>query len=382
MFGDVAARYTKKYIKPNEDGWLRRFESKFRRQIGIPSSVLRPCGDARAADPARAVITRPLPQGVLTPAEVDRICLEEKRTQFLIEGLLPANGIAIAAGESSIGKSALICQLGLSVAAGVPFLGMKTVPGPVLYFDLENSIFDCKAMRDSLVGFLRLDRTPDDFLLTQEPLADLNEALDKVRPKLVVIDSLRAFRPDVTDRNARAAEWLMEIRKLSRTYECTFLIVHHLRKPSRDSASPDLEACNVAAWLLDMEGPRAFVNQTDVRLAITEGDLDPAALKLKWSRRVRGDSPVVLIERIFDGDGDPVGYRHLMGADLLSPEKRAAFDRLASEFSTAEAKTARQACGLGGGNDPTNKFLAECKQLGLIEKLERGRWRKLAVQNQ
>jgi hypothetical protein len=378
MFDDVSALYHKKYIKPIEHGWLRRFESKFRRRIGILSSV-RPSSETSAA---AAVVTKRLPPGVLGPAEVDRICSEQTGTRFLVEGLLPIAGIAIAAGESTIGKSALICQLGLCVAAGVPFLGMSTVPGPVLYLDLENSILDCKAMRDSLVGFLGLDKSPDDFLLVPEPPKDLDEVLDKIRPKLVVIDSLRAFRPDVTEKNPRAAEWLMEIRKLSRTYDCTFLIVHHLRKPSRDSAPADLEACNVATWLLDMEGPRAFVNQTDVRLAITEGNLAPTALKLKWSRRVRGDSPVVLVERIFDGDGEPAGYRHLTGTGLLSPEKRLAFERLPLEFSTGDAKATRQACGLGEGNDPTNKFLAECKQLGLIEKLERGRWRKLAVQNQ
>lgn len=311
-----------------------------------------------------------LPLGVLWPAEVDRICADETQTQFLIEGLLPAKSIAIMAGDSTIGKSPLVCQLALCVAAGVPFLGMKTNQGRVLYFDLENSLPDCKAIRDALVQFLGLSQTPENFLLVTEPRS-LERPIDEVRPRLVVIDSLRAYRPDVTERNPVAGQWLREIRALSRKYGCAFLVIHHLRKPSGDWPRPDLEDCNVASWLLEMEGPRAFVNQTDVRVAVAEGDFNPAALKVKWSRRVHGDSPLVFLERVFD-EGEPAGYRHLTGAGLLSPERRAALEKLPSEFSFKEAKAA-----LGRSDDPTNKFLAECRQLGLVEKRGRGLYRKV-----
>jgi AAA domain len=315
--------------------------------------------------------------GVLSPDEVDRICADQTRTQYLIEGFLPAESIAIAAGESTIGKSALICQLGLCVAAGFPFLGMPAERGAVLYFDLENSILDCKTMRDSLVRHLGLNETPQDFLLVQNPLQTLDGLLNAVRPKLVVIDSLRAFRPEVSEKNSAAGEWLKEIRKLSREYGCAFLIVHHLRKSNRESPAPSLDSVNVATWLLEMEGARALMNQTDVRIAVAEPDVASAALQMKWSRRVHGDSPIVSVERVFDEDGEPVGYRELTGAGLLSEEKRRVFEALPEEFSTADAKTARQAANLGDGNDPTNKFLAECRHLRLVEKLGRGRWRKL-----
>jgi hypothetical protein len=317
--------------------------------------------------------------GVLSPAQVDRICADQTRTKFLIEDFLPAKSIAIAAGESTIGKSPLICQLGLCVAAGVPFLGMPAEQGPVLYFDLENDISDCKTMRDSLVQFLNLREAPGDFFLVPESSANLKNLLENVKPKLVVFDSLRAYRPDVTEKNRLAAEWLQTIRGLSREHRCTFLIVHHLRKTSREAASPNLDSCNVATWLQEMEGPRAFVNQTDVRIAIAEGDSKPAALNLKWARRLRGDSPIVLVERMYDEDGEPVGYRHLSGPGLLSKEKQPVFADLPEEFSTADAKTARSKHKLGDANDPTNKFLAECKQLKIIENIGRGRWRKLVA---
>ena len=318
--------------------------------------------------------------GVLSPPQVDRICAEETQARFLIQDLLPTKSIGIMAGESTIGKSPLICQLGLCVAAGLPFLGMRTEQGRVLYFDLENSILDCKSMSDWLVQFLGITEDPQDVLLMPEPPRDLDRLLEVVKPKLVLIDSLRAFRPDVTEKNRAAGEWLMGIRKLARKYDCSFLIVHHLRKPSKEAPSTnDLDSCKAADWLLAMEGPRAFMNQTDVRVAVAEGDSNPAALRMKWSVRVRGDSPLVLVERVFNEDGEAMGYRHMTGAGLLSAEKRTAFDRLPEEFSTSDAKDARRASRLGDGNDPTNKFLAECRHLRIIEKSGRGRWRKLAA---
>jgi hypothetical protein len=205
--------------------------------------------------------------------------------------------------------------------------------------------------------------------------------LDIIRPRLVVIDSLRSYRPDVTDKNRAAGEWIKEIRRLSRKCKCAFLIVHHLRKPG-ENAPPALKDSTVSTWLQAMEGPRGFFNQTDVRIAVAEGDgrdNNPAALEMKWTVRTYGDSPLAQVERVFDEDGEPIGYRRLTGVGLLDDRKRAVLEGLAEEFSTADAKARRAALRLGDANDPTNKFLAECRHLRIIEKLGRGRWRKRAA---
>jgi hypothetical protein len=306
---------------------------------------------------------------VLSPAHVDRICADETRTPFLVKGLLAAKSVAIVAGDSTIGKSPLVLQLALAVTGGVPFLGMPTKQGRVLYFDLENSLSDCKGMRDALVRFLGLDVTPEDFLLVTEP-RELELLIAEVCPQLVVIDSLRAFQPEVTESNRNAGEWLNKIRKLCRKYGCTIVVVHHLKKPGL--VEPDLASIPVVTWMLQMEGPRAFVNQTDVRIAIDRARPDGAALAVKWSRRVHGDSHQMLLQRVFDDDGEPAGYRHMTGVDLLSPERRQAWESLPAEFSFKEAKFK-----LGRSDDPTNKFLHECIQLELLEKSGRGRYRKI-----
>jgi predicted ATP-dependent serine protease len=177
--------------------------------------------------------------GVLSPADVNRLCDEEMHTQFLVEGFLPTKSIAIAAGDSTIGKSPLMYQLGLSVAAGVPFLGRNTNQGRVLCFDLENSLHDSRTVRDALVRFLGLEVAPENFLLATEPL-DLERVIAEVKPFLVIIDSLRAFAPKATTENPKAAEWLNNLKQLAREYGVCYVIVHHLRKPG-DLAVPSLD---------------------------------------------------------------------------------------------------------------------------------------------
>jgi hypothetical protein len=313
--------------------------------------------------------------GVLSPRDVDRKIEEEVRTAFVVDGLLSAKSVAVAAGDSAIGKSPLVLELALCVAAGAPFLGMATAQGRVLYLDLENPLADCKMMRDALVRFLQLGNAPEDFLLMTEPPPDLAQVIAEIRPQLVVIDSVRSFRPEATKSNVEAGNWLKGIRAQARKYGCAFLFVHHLRKPDRSFGPPDLESNSVVNWLLEMEGPRAFVNQTDLRIAITEGEQD-VALRVKWSRRVYGDSPLVLLERIYDEEGDPAGYRAATGAALLSQHRREALEKLPPEFSFKKAKAA-----LGRADDPTNKFLLQCMQLGVIEKVKKGHYRKLTAIN-
>src|SRR6202040_2652009 len=87
--------------------------------------------------------------GVLVPSEVDRICSDDRRTRFLVKDMLPVQSIAIVGGESTIGKSPLLYQLALCVASGIPFLGLPTEKGRVLYLDLENDLYDCQGIRDA-----------------------------------------------------------------------------------------------------------------------------------------------------------------------------------------------------------------------------------------
>lgn len=317
--------------------------------------------------------------GVLSPTAVDRLCANQSTASYLIDGFLRAKSVNIAAGDSGIGKSPLMCQLALCVASGHDFLGMTVKQGPVLYFDLENSLEDHKTMRDGIAQHLGLESAPGNFFVVPST-HNLNGAevrIEAVRPSLVIIDSLRAFAPEVTERNREAAAWLNSLRNLARKYDCAFLIVHHLRKPGEnsDGAAMGLELSTVNTWLTGMEGPRAFVNQTDTRVAI-EGSAD--GLTIKWNRRLAGDSPCMALLRSYDAEGEPIGYSHPTGAECLSPENRTAFDSLSNEFRFRDAKAT-----LGKNDKLVNDFLRQCIGLGILKKLpNRSGYRKLATREQ
>src|SRR5262245_15929886 len=68
----------------------------------------------------------------------------------VVEGLLPVGSVNLWAGDSGLGKSALVIQLGICVAAGKPFLGqaVRLSAKKVLLVDFENS----RAGLESLVG--------------------------------------------------------------------------------------------------------------------------------------------------------------------------------------------------------------------------------------
>ena len=235
--------------------------------------------------------------GVLSATALDRHCAEESNAAFLIDGMLRARSVNIIAGDSGIGKSPLMCQLGLSVASGLPFFGMAAEQGRVLYLDLENPLQDHKLMRDSIAQHLNLTPIPEEFLTVVDVSEDLEKQIASIKPALVMIDSLRAFKPEVTEKNAHAAEWLKEIRHWARTYDCSFLIAHHLRKENRNAPSRPLKDYPVNTWLEEMEGPRAFTNQTDTRIAVEASD---NGLEIKWNRRLNGDSPLLSAERVFN----------------------------------------------------------------------------------
>ena len=223
--------------------------------------------------------------------------------------------------------------------------------------------------------FLALSAAPEDFLLATEPKESgpLERIIAEAKPNLVIIDSLRAFAPDATSDNPKAAKWLNTLLAYVRKYGVCFLLVHHVRKPKDLGFRAPLGDGRVSEWMLETEGARALVNQSDVRIALEQGDFNPAALRMKWSRRMHGDSPLLQLERVFRDDGEPAGYQALTGVALLSPDRRAAFEKLPNNFRFKDAKAA-----LKRSDAPTDNFLKECMQLGVIEKLPGG-YRKIPL---
>jgi archaellum biogenesis ATPase FlaH len=319
----------------------------------------------------------PLPFGIMPLAEFIAKMQRDDSAPYLIEGLIPVSSVNILVGDSGLGKSPLAYQMAYAVCSGTPFLGLKTEPGTVLHFDLENSGEDIAALADSLRRHFGLAAIPHNLLIQREANASVTELEETLLgmpyppPKLAIIDSLRAYNPGAEKNNTDAASFLNDLKSVARNCSTAFLVIHHIRKGSEGYPQSPLEDTPTLTWLRQASGARGLVNQTDVRMAVDSSN--KAAMILKFYARVKGESGPMYVDREFDSNGEPVGYRLMTGVELLgNPDHIAAYAALPAEFTTAEAARI-----LGRAADPTNKFLIKCIGLGIVKKMARGRYRKI-----
>lgn len=339
--------------------------------------------------------------GIRSYEDLRQRCLALNTSSYLVEGLIPERTVGILVGDSGLGKSPLLYQLGICVAAGVPFLGHAVQQGRVLYLDFENGLGDSEKLATSLAGFLGLDGVPDDFHIW-----NLNDcpskfgqqsytAVEMIREwaslpgpehKLVFLDSLGAFRPEAEEMNSVANRTVQELRGLNRECGTTTFVVHHIKKPSsrsEDAPSP-LNEANVRAWFLQARGAGALINATDVRLGVDTlgiGTQPPArngesseeiALVLRGFGRIRGEIGPFYLARVLNQEGEPLGYRELVAVRLLfNSEQESAYTRLPETFTFADAKRA-----YGRQDQATADFLRKCIGLGLLRKRGRGCYEK------
>jgi hypothetical protein len=337
--------------------------------------------------------------GVRSYTDLVRRRQELDSSGHIVYGLLPARSIGLLVGDSGLGKSPLLYQLALCVAAGIEFLGAPTTRSDVLLLDYENGIGDSEDLLARLAKHLGLPAVSENLwiwngsdvglCLTGEEIIRIWASVSLSPSKLVVIDPLSGFQPGAEEKNSDAARVLSRLRSINREFGTTSVLSHHIRKPSRDSkATVNLaDFVNPREWFSEARGARALINSSDVRLGLdlpgvfatvgkTKGKVsEELSLVMRGFGRVRGEVGPYYLARVFDEEGDPVGYRKLVSAELLfNGEQQRALAALADRFRTGEAVAA-----YGRGDQATSDFLNKCVRLGLIRKVGRGLWEKVPV---
>jgi hypothetical protein len=168
---------------------------------------------------------------------------------------------------------------------------------------------------------------------------------------------------------------LKELRGIARKCHTAILLLHHLRKPPM-SGRTDLSNAPVLEWLLQASGPRALINQTNTRIGLDDAKIlghPEVALVMKSFVKVKGESGDVLLKRVFDTAGEPIGYEIAAGVALLgNPEQETAFNRLPDKFNFKKARET-----YGKSDNPTRQWLKKCEARGLIKHTGRGKYEKL-----
>jgi hypothetical protein len=289
---------------------------------------------------------------------------------------LPADDVHVAVGDSGLGKTPWAYQLGLCVATGEPFLGYPTRQGRVIYLDLENGPDAVLGVAQSLCGHLGIKWSPDDFLVrSDEAIPNLSEVVEEYTPSLLIIDTLRPFRPTAEKHNDEMGLLLNDLRFIARSAHCTILVLHHVRKPG-ENAVPALEDTPSLEWLQQAAGARALINQTNTRIAFDyhrHAAKREAALVMKFFVKMKGETGPLYLERVCDSEGEPTGYRRMAGSQLLgNTDQEAAYARLPEQFRFKDAERVYEKT-----SDPTRKFLLKCIGVGILEQPTRGTYRKV-----
>lgn len=60
---------------------------------------------------------------------------KQRPSEWLVDGLMPAGHTVLIAGMPGAGKSFFVEGLAISVASGMPYLGLSVIQGPALLFD-------------------------------------------------------------------------------------------------------------------------------------------------------------------------------------------------------------------------------------------------------
>lgn len=285
----------------------------------------------------------------------------------LIDGMIAERSVTLLAGDSSIGKSPLLIQQGICIAAGIPFLGLATRPEPckVLAVDFENNDLGLEQCATKIAcEALGLPDVPPTWRLLQD--VDYNQFKEEAKawqPHFITVDALRGLGKPIEGKNEQAGEFLSDLRRLSRETGSAIEVLHHLKKPDEEVAKRLLADTATCDWMLQVSGARALVNQSDIRIGVEATTLknSKAELVVRWNYKLRGEYSPIYVERI-RVDGEAVGYRRLRGKGLLIPAHKMIFDKLPTLFKNKDAED------LCKYPRETSLFLGACRSAEVLER--------------
>ena len=164
--------------------------------------------------------------------------------EFLVEGILSVGDKSVLGGESQSGKSFVAIEIGLDIAHGRDFFGLKVLPGLVIYQAGEGARGVKKRLRawHQHNGVAQSDDTP--FVLLQSRVdlygreGDTDALIEEVQSwqqvygvplRLVVIDTLATACVGAEENSAKDIGIVMDnIARINKRLGAHVMLVHHL----------------------------------------------------------------------------------------------------------------------------------------------------------
>lgn len=199
--------------------------------------------------------------------------------RWAIDGLLPASGIAILAGEPGAGKTLLALDLALRLAHGHDWFSRRATAGSTLYLAGEGSGGLGARLRSWMAAHPSaqpvedhdvtiVDGVPD--LTSSASSGEVDELLSAHRrvngrlPAVLVIDTLAMATAGLDENDSGAVGAVLRVLARVAARGILVLVVHHLRKLPTDRGATRSQH--------DLRGSSAVAGAADVVLLAVERD--------------------------------------------------------------------------------------------------------------
>lgn len=180
----------------------------------------------------------------VTSAEEQRIVTNDAELNRVLGGGIVAGGIVLVAGEPGIGKSTLFLQIGLQLP------NIRT-----LYISGEESEQQIK-MRADRIG----TKNDQFFLLTETNTQTIFQEIKKLKPQLVIVDSIQTLQSPYVESGAGSVSQIREtageLQRFAKETNTPVFIIGHITKDGTIAGPKILE--HMVDTVLQFEGDRHY----------------------------------------------------------------------------------------------------------------------------
>lgn len=200
--------------------------------------------------PLNAKTTLPTPEApppdVFTRPISELLAMPEEEPDWMVDQLFTVGSNGWVAAEPKVGKSWVVLELAYALSTASPFLGQFAVKQPrvVLYVQEEDSL---QRVLRRLKRIIKGDATrrdpPDEYfrwsvragfrLDNLAWLEKLRLEIETYKAEVVILDVFNRLHGSDENKQAEMTMILNNLTRLTQDYGCSFIIVHHNRKPQQ-----------------------------------------------------------------------------------------------------------------------------------------------------
>jgi len=288
-------------------------------------------------------------------------------------GILPKSGYMIVAGDAKEGKSTLCIQMALSLISSHPFLGKYPIhdKARVLYLFAEGTMQGIQEILETQVkaargiGWNIKDSDLENISFEEEKDLSLNQPagsgyailskiINRENADIVFIDPISLFCTTNLDKLENVSKLRAGLNKITGETGCTWVIIHHYRKPKEDEGKAVHRIAGSAGWgnycesFLGLE--QAHKKRSEnykkinflLRRAITPDPLflfrDPSSRLFSIVGKDKVLQPSITISNVLAelNQYEPEGIEYMPFADKCSEKYGVSTQRIAGLLTDAE----------------------------------------------